>query len=121
MNYDKRIQFEAGIAAGDYIFVDSSCSTAPAADQIAYEVYPRLLPRRTEPYRLLSIVPEYAEIPQNGTWNTVSIIQLAMLAIVSISETDPACVPRAGNDTNPAIETLVKNEENSHDEENCRT
>lgn len=110
MDYNKDVRFEPLFAAGDFAFVERPPLTASAADRLAFERYSKLLPRRTEPFRAISVRPEYVRIDQNGIRNTVSINRQTRVAKEGRSNVDAMSVSRPSTDRNPVNNTTNEEE-----------
>lgn len=74
---------------------------ASAVDRMAYEGYSKILPRRTRPYRLIRIGPEYTKIGQDGFRETVSINRLTRVAREARRSQDATPDLRVNTNTTP--------------------
>lgn len=87
---------------------------ASAAEQIAYEGYLRLLPRRTELYQVIIIGLKYTKIAWDGIRNNVSINRVPMVAREEEFKLETKSDQRAKNNTSPASKALLEAERSSY-------
>lgn len=81
---------------------------------MAYEVYSRLQPRRTGPYRVISAGPEYAKFDQDGTRNNLSIKQLTRVAEEERTKMEITSDSRTKTDTNLVQKASIEEEKSSY-------
>lgn len=68
---------------------------------MAYDGYLKLLPRRTGPYKIISIRPEYAMIDQNAIWNSLFINRLTEATKEKRPQMETTSDSRTSTDRNP--------------------